>query len=929
MTMRALALLLLPGLLFASPSNYTGRPLTDVLRELQENGLRIVYSSDLVTTELRVKAEPTSSRPRKILDEVLAPHGLEARKGPAGSLLVVRSRRKETPREAKKAEGSIVICLSSGETPLADLSVRVVGREETVRTEANGTVRIPGLSPGVFALEAELPRFRGPGLQWVTVERGESARVNLQFSPTDAGGPPEEGLTLFLTQTGHVVENVDVAGRVTRDTAGAPVILEPASVAAIAGGGENVFRSLQALPGVAAPDDFDSRLAVRGGGPDQNLTVMDGVEIHDPYRLFSFASAFNPSIVDHFEFYPGGFDVRYGDRLSSLLLIENRAGSRDKALQGEASVSLTDASAVVEGRLPGRGEGSWLFAGRRTYYDLIAESFVDSGNLPSFSDLQAKFSWVPRANQRLTIFGLGGRESTAFHTVDEDEDFEILTEADNGVFAAVYDAVVGETLALKSVVSYSRFLDSVDFHGRIDSDARRTADLCRNCGAADVVFVRELELRDLALRQEATLFASERHTLEAGFEAHRLDTGWSWNVAGAYSEGTRSRSALPFGSSGLPGANLPRNLDSSVSSWRVGAWAQDRIPIGSRVTLQPGLRVDRSTLNEDLTFSPRLGASWNPTPSTRVHGAVGLHHQSPGYEKLFQADYFVDLGSAAGLESARALHVLLGFEKDLVLGLTARVDAYRKTYRGLVSGRLETDEERRERLLRYDYPPSLASELPLERQITSIPDTSAEGSVSGFELTLRRPALSPTTAISGWVSYTYGVADREAYGRTYPFDYDRRHALSLVAEWRLSRRWSFGFTGRVASGFPRTPAVGVRVAADEDVLDIDGDGDRAEYVPARDNRGALVYTPFYGDVSNLNAVRLPTFARLDARVTFHPGSAARWLLYVDLINVLGRENAGQIETTLRRGIDSDLPLLYEEPILGLPFLPSFGVRFRF
>ncbi|MFH7813526.1 TonB-dependent receptor plug domain-containing protein, partial [Acetobacter lovaniensis] len=75
-------------------------------------------------------------------------------------------------------------------------------------------------------------------------------------------------------------------------------------------------------------EEFGSRLAVRGGSPDQNLTVMDGVEIHDPYRLYGLTSAFNPETIQAFELATGGFSAKYGDRLSSLLSIENRDGTR-------------------------------------------------------------------------------------------------------------------------------------------------------------------------------------------------------------------------------------------------------------------------------------------------------------------------------------------------------------------------------------------------------------------------------------------------------------------------------------------------------------------------------------------------------------------------------------------------------------------------
>ena len=110
--------------------------------------------------------------------------------------------------------------------------------------------------------------------------------------------------------------------------------LRPRQVLTVAGAADNVFRVLQTLPGVAATEEFGSRLSVRGGGPDQNLTVMDGVEIHNPYRLFGLTSAFNPETVERFELTAGGFGAKYGDRLSSLLVVENRPGDADRGFSG-------------------------------------------------------------------------------------------------------------------------------------------------------------------------------------------------------------------------------------------------------------------------------------------------------------------------------------------------------------------------------------------------------------------------------------------------------------------------------------------------------------------------------------------------------------------------------------------------------------------
>ena len=132
----------------------------------------------------------------------------------------------------------------------------------------------------------------------------------------------------------------------------------------------------------------------------------------------------------------------------------------------------------------------------------------------------------------------------------------------------------------------------------------------------------------------------------------------------------------------------------------------------------------------------------------------------------------------------------------------------------LVVGRLETEEERLARVAQYDFPAELASSVPADPIITSFPVNGATGRSWGFDvLVQKRP--TPGARLTGWASYTWGRAEREEYGRTLPFEYDRRHAASLVGSWRITPKWELGATVRAFSGFPRTPVLGLRVAADE------------------------------------------------------------------------------------------------------------------
>ena len=168
-------------------------------------------------------------------------------------------------------------------------------------------------------------------------------------------------------------------------------------------------------------------------------------------------------------------------------------------------------------------------------------------------------------------------------------------------------------------------------------------------------------------------------------------------------------------------------------------------------------------------------------------------------------------------------------------------------------------------------------------------------------------------------------------GETYPgARFHNLHALSIVGQLHASRKLEVAFTFRAASGFPRTEPLGVRVVPVTDTLDADKDGNTAELVPQRDATGLPVYTADFGSVSNLLRARFPVFARLDLRLNWKPkGESSRWLFYLEFINATNRTNVGRFEAKLIPVPGADRPAIQETPGGFLPFLPTFGVRFRF
>jgi hypothetical protein len=728
-------------------------------------------------------------------------------------------------------------------------------------------------------------------------------------------------VVLFLDPLIVREELVDIFGVQNDDPAPASIPLRPQQVFAVAGAVDNVFRALQTLPGVAATEEFGSRLAVRGGTPDQNLTVMDGVEIHNPYRLFGLTSAFNPETVEKFELSAGAFSAKYGDRLSSILVVENRDGRKDAGIKGSTALSITDGNVLVEGPWRNRDKGSWVLSARRTYYDLVAERLTDQ-DLPGFQDVQFRQTFEASPTTKLTLFGIRSREGGKARIEGDDSDYgAFATAARNDVFGLRTRRFFGTKLSSTIALAHYEFAQTLAVDAQFEDGSRRSNGR-RNETQINIDFNQTTATRDLSFRNDWSLAASSTSLWEAGLEFHRLRTGATYDIKG------ERNLAEANGSSVRGGSALPAFYDEKIPSNRWGAYVQNRINAGAHLSIEGGLRLSRSSLTRNVMLEPRASMVVRRGETLRFRAALGAHSQSPGIEKLLQSDYFLDFTSVR-LRSERSRHATIGVEKDFS-GLSVRAEAYYKGFRSLIVGSLETDAELAARVSLYDFPKTLQGDIQRGRLITTSPENSGAGRSRGVELVATRPRGDGSGRLSGWASYSLGKATKEVYDLTMPFEYDRRHALSVVGQVKASRKVEVGFTLRAASGFPRTKPIGSRVVATEDTFDDDRDGNRIELVPERDALGLVVYTANFGPVSNLLRARYPVFARLDLRVNWRPrGDLSRWLFYLEVINATNRQNVGQYEAKLRPVSSSERPNVEETPSAGLPRLPTFGIRFRF
>lgn len=190
-------------------------------------------------------------------------------------------------------------------------------------------------------------------------------------------------------------------------------------------GETDIIKAIQLLPGVQAGNEGQSGIYVRGGGPDQNLILLDGVPVYNVSHLFGFFSVFNADAVKSVELVKGGFPARYGGRLSSVLDIQMKEGN-NKELHGEGGIGLIASRLTLEGPFKKGKESSFMVSGRRTYIDILAKPFIKSATEGVntgyyFYDLNAKANVKMSEKDHLYISGYFGNDR--FYAKEKYDDY--------------------------------------------------------------------------------------------------------------------------------------------------------------------------------------------------------------------------------------------------------------------------------------------------------------------------------------------------------------------------------------------------------------------------------------------------------------------------------------------------------------------------
>jgi len=539
----------------------------------------------------------------------------------------------------------------------------------------------------------------------------------------------------------------------------------------------DVLKVLQLLPGVQSGTEGASGLYVRGGGPDQNLILLDGVPVYNATHLFGFFSVFNADALNNVELIKGGFPARFGGRLSSVIDITMKEGNM-KEFQGEGSIGLIATKLTFEGPIA-KDKTSFLISGRRTYIDLLARPFIrrETGGRESagyyFYDMNAKVNHIFNDRNRLYLSFYGGEDvgytRDDYSTTSNNERIKSTSESGLGwgnlITAARWNHVFNNKLFANFSATYTRY------HFRLfdEYDYSRTGN-----GQDEERFYQadyRSGIRDYAIKADFDYIPSTKHYIRFGASNifHRF-------TPGVFTATERSEWSDMVGG-------------SIYDSQEYATYIEDDIQLGRKFKMNVGLHYSGFFVDGEHyhALQPRIASRYLINESSSVKASFSTMTQ---YIHLLTnaglglpTDLWVPATSEIGPQ--QSWQTSLGFYKSLPGGFEFSVEGYYKEMEGLLEYKdgasfLETGENWEDKV------------------------EVGRGRSYGAEMLIQKK-IGKTT---GWLGYTLSRTERQFdeinNNEWFPFRYDRTHDISLTVSHHLTPKihlsgtWVYG-TGNAIS----------------------------------------------------------------------------------------------------------------------------------
>ena len=624
--------------------------------------------------------------------------------------------------------------------PLPGAHVVLVGTQQGATADERGYFVIRNIPVGTYQLSASYIGYGPRTKDDVPVVHGRNTTAHLELTQVQI---ELEGSTVTAGYFRKPAENT-VSYRT----------LSPQEIRRSPGSAEDIFRVMQSLPGVATAGGKSAQLIVRGGSPDENLTLLDNIEIYNPIHFartgesMGIISIINPSLLKDVNFLTGGFPARYGDKMSSVFDMTMVDGNKE-VHNVDVNANVAGLGAMVDG--PVMEDGAMVFSARRGFFDLIT-SVLNRPAAPSYYDAVGKFTYDMDTRNRLSVVG--------FYYLDQitrDGVVRMKSSADTGKYNYLSRDDYGTAFGLNW-----RFLISPDAYAMttLSTSSNGWNTLRGTVDRRDMIGEDILEKSHM-LKSEVTLQLSSALDVRAGGQLRWVE---SQHTAWKPADTTRSGQIIPATSV----AYFP-DVSRKPSAFLQATWQP-----WLRLSITAGARYDYFTFTEQATLSPRLSGSLRLTDRTSLNMAYGRFYQTP-------ASYQIALDPLnQQLRSSNATHSIVGVEHLFREDLRATVEVYYKDLSDVIVG--------------SDTSNTLTN--------------TGSGFARGIEFSFQKRF---TGGFVGTASYSYSESRRRDTegGGEYFFEFDRPHIVNLIAGWDLGDNWQFGAKFQYASGNPYTPVAGV------------------------------------------------------------------------------------------------------------------------
>jgi hypothetical protein len=528
----------------------------------------------------------------------------------------------------------------------------------------------------------------------------------------------------------------------------------------------DILKTIQLLPGVRNAGEGNAGFYVRGGGPDQNLILLDDAVVYNTGHLFGFFSIFNSDAIKNVSLIKGGMPAQYGGRLSSVLDVSMKDGNNNR-FQGEGGIGLIASRISLQGPIY-KNKASFIVSARRTYIDALIKPFVKKssnayGSGYYFYDLNAKVNYIFSEKNRLYLSGYFGRDVFTFR--NKELSFKADIPWGNSTATLRWNHVFNRKLFANTTIVYN------DYHFSF--------------GAEQNNFQVKLSsgIRDGNAKIDFDFYPTGKHTMKFGglFTYHKF---------------------IPNVTSGRQDSVVFQPVSQGEKYALENAlYVQDDWDVSERIRINYGLRWSSFTQIGPYTKYTR-DANQNKTDST-VYGSWEKIKNYHGLEPRFTIRYtansttsikasvtrnlqFIHLVSNAGTTLPTDLWVPSTFRVKPQISIQYAAGVFKNFKNNSYETSVEVYYKDMRNQIEYKegYTPSLSD--PEEEFVFG------KGWSYGAEFFINKVR----GRLNGWIGYTLSWTWRKFpdlnSGQKYPTKYDRRHDLSVVGTYELNPKWKFG-----------------------------------------------------------------------------------------------------------------------------------------